>query len=178
MPTYHGHELALDDLDHQLEEGGVAVLVLVQPGHQVTPGMHDDVTDKRDPLHHVVGLLAQLQRALVLELLDDVLLHLLDGPAGVDEGEGEVLLERLQRRVVVAEDLVPLPPRVLVHVRISLLEKREPLLHHLSVLVLNGLAPLQLPLDALHLLNEEDGHAEHRPCECSAEWGVEELLPQ
>ena len=72
------HDLLLDERHHLLEKPGVLELVGVEPLHQLLPGVHDDFTGQRQAAQAVEGAGVELERALVLELVEDVVLDLLE----------------------------------------------------------------------------------------------------
>ena len=60
-------------------------LVAVEPLDQLLPAVHDELLGERQRPQPLERARVQLQRALILELLEDVGLHLRDRALGVDE---------------------------------------------------------------------------------------------
>ena len=73
-------------------------LVAVEPLDQLLPAVDDELLGQRQRAQPLERARVQLQRALILELLEDVRLHLGDRAFGVDEVVVIELTQRGQRR--------------------------------------------------------------------------------
>ena len=91
------HELGLDDVDDANEQLGMLQLVAVEPPHQFLPRVQDDLLGQRQRAQPVVRARLQFQRALVLQLLENVGFDFFDRPFGIDEVVVIDVLQRLQR---------------------------------------------------------------------------------
>src|SRR5690606_39206650 len=84
VPEDDRHDLLAHEPDDVGKEFAVLELVTVETLHQLLPGVNDDFLGDRNYAQRVVRGGIQLERALVLELLENVLLDLLDLTLGVD----------------------------------------------------------------------------------------------
>ena len=93
MLLYDGNELRLDEVHHPLEQLGMKLFVGVEAVYQQLAGMLGKFRGQWNRGNTVVGRLVQLERALVLQLVDDPLLNLDYGALGIDE----VIMENLSQ---------------------------------------------------------------------------------
>jgi len=107
-------KLSVDRLHHgspfrnALKLVAVIKQVAVQAAHEVLPRVLADIRRERQRLEHVVCVLVQLERALVLKLVQDHVAHLFDAARCVDQVELEAVLEAKHRVVVLFEDGIAL----------------------------------------------------------------------
>ena len=158
-----GHHLLLDELHHGLHEVWFLDLVGIQPAHQVLPGMTNYLAGQRQIAQLVKGARIEFQRALILQLFDDVVLHQFQRRLGVDEVVMEDRLQRDQRVVgLLFEDLVAIARQFGVEVGGTLFpEFAEPGTPDLLIVREDFLPAFELPCDALSLIDEEDHDVEN-----------------
>ena len=180
MPRDDRHHLLVDERDDPLEELGFAQLVAVEALDQFLAGVDDDLAGERQGAQAVEGAWVELERALILEFPDNVLLDLGERALGVDQVVVEDILEGKQRF-----------PRLLLEHAVAaagelLLEIRDALLHQLAgagtadlVIVQLGLAAaLELPAHTLLLVHEEDDDLHDRLAEMLGERRAVEFAPK
>ena len=100
-----GNRMALHDREdflgneshHLTEEFRLAEFIAVQPFDQLLAGVNDDFIGHGHIAETVHGARIELESALVIELLEDVLFDFVQRALGVDEVIVEGLLERLER---------------------------------------------------------------------------------
>ena len=85
MPRDDRHELVADEIDDLPQQLGVLELVAVEPLHQLLPAVDHELLGERQRAQPLERPRVELERALVLQLLEDVRLHLGDRTFGVDE---------------------------------------------------------------------------------------------
>ena len=172
-------ELVLDQLDDLPEGVGVTLGVVVEAADEVLAGVLDDLRGQRDRRDEVIRLFGQLERALILELLDDAGLDFRQRTLRVDEVVVEDVAQRLQRLVgALLEDAVTVAGGVGGEVGLTDLGERAPFAGGLLVLGEGFLAALQLTADGLVLVDEEDEDVEMRLREARAVRGAAEFGAQ
>src|SRR4051812_18296751 len=97
MAEDNRHDLAFDERDHLGEQLAVFELVAVEALYHVLTGVHDNLARDGDAAQAVDRARIELERALILELLQNTLLDGFDRTLGVDEVVVENFLQRPQR---------------------------------------------------------------------------------
>ena len=162
-------ELVLDQLDDLTEDLGVTLGVVVEAADEVLTGVLDDLRGQLDRRDEVIRLFGQLERALVLELLDDAGLDFRQRTLRVDEVIVEDVAQGLQRLVgSLLEDAVTIAGGVGREVGLADFGERAAVAGDLLVLGEGFLAALQLTADRLVLVDEEDEDVEVRLREARA----------
>src|SRR6266850_2350257 len=142
--------------------------------------MHDDVARDGHTSEPVHRMRIELQRALVFELLQNVLLDLLDGPAGIDDMVVKNFLQRLERVPgLFFERLVSPSRKRLIMVRGAILpgtaDSGAP---DFAVMDARFAASLQLARHRFLFVHEKNHDVDRRMPEMDTERSVIELAPQ